>query len=385
VRQEESFGLFREARTQTFRLERPTSLEVSIGRPAVDDSAVYEIDPLIDSRWPRFLRGNLQASVFHNRGWLKAIYRTYGCEPSVLARCGEDGELASGLVFCRMRSWISGPRFVSVPFSDHCEPLAVTMNERERLLSAFEERANAEGGRYVELRPASPFWEGLRSGWSTSQTFYLHRLDLRAGRDGVFGNFHRDCIQRRIRHAEKQGIAITVGRSPECLQDFYKLVLATRRRHGLPPQPIAWFRNLLECLGDSATIRFARMDGRTIAAILTLQHEKSVYYKYGASTASLHKLGAVPLLIWHTIQDAIDNGLEELDMGRSDCENSGLIAFKERWAAKRSTLSYLRFPPNAPQRVGNSRWSRNLSRGACRFAPDKCLAAIGAFSYRHIE
>jgi hypothetical protein len=27
------------------------------------------------------------------------------------------------LVFCRVRSWLTGRRSISLPFSDHCEPL----------------------------------------------------------------------------------------------------------------------------------------------------------------------------------------------------------------------------------------------------------------------
>jgi Acetyltransferase (GNAT) domain len=345
---------------------------------------VYEIDPLTDPRWSEFLSGNPQASVFHTRGWLEAVRRTYGHRPAALTTSGPNAKLTNGLVFCRVRSWVTGPRLVSLPFSDHCELLGVS-EDRRQLLSGFEELASSEGCRYVEIRPPSPFRTGSQSDWQMSQAFYLHRLDLRPGADGVFHNFHRDCIQRRIRHAEKQGLEVTEGRDPDSVRNFYSLVLQTRRRHGLPPQSIAWFRNLIDCLAEAATIRCATKEGRPVAAILTLQHGKSLYYKYGASAAKFHKLGAMPYLFWHAIQDAISRNLEELDMGRSECENLGLVTFKERWAATRSVLSYLRFPADAPRRLCTSRWGRNLTRGACRYAPEKCLTAIGALSYHHID
>ena len=34
-----------------------------------------------------------------------------------------------------------------------------------------------------------------------------------------------------------------------------------------------------------------------------------------------------------TIQEAKDKGLNELDMGRSDRDNFGLMSFKEHWGA----------------------------------------------------
>ena len=31
--------------------------------------------------------------------------------------------LSNGIVLCEINSWLTGRRMVSVPFSDHCEPL----------------------------------------------------------------------------------------------------------------------------------------------------------------------------------------------------------------------------------------------------------------------
>jgi hypothetical protein len=166
------------------------------------DPMIHEIDPLKDPRWPELLRRHPDASVFHTRGWLETVYRTYGCKPAVFTTSGPDSDLANGLVLCRMRSWLTGRRLVSLPFSDHCEPLVTGPLDLRRLLIGVQERAHAEGCKYVELRPTSLLSEG-QPGWRTSQRFYLHRLDLRPGTTAVFRGFHRDCIQRKIRRAEE--------------------------------------------------------------------------------------------------------------------------------------------------------------------------------------
>ncbi len=349
-----------------------------------DNLMIHEIDPLEDPRWPVFLTGNPRASVFHTRGWLEAVYRTYGFKPSVLTTSAANSGLTNGLVFCRVQSWVTGRRLVSLPFSDHCEPLVESEEELLSLLPGLERRSVAGRCKYVELRPTSAFPE-IPSNWRSSQVYYFHRLDLRPGASAVFRRFHRDCIQRRIRHAEKHGVVITEGRGPDVLGNFYGLLLQTRRRHGLPPQPMTWFRNLMDCLGESCTLRCAWKEGQPIAAILTLQYGKTLYYKYGASAARFHKFGAMPFLFWHAIQDAISCGLEELDMGRSDFDNLGLVTFKERWAATRSILSYWRSPSDAPRRVCISGWKHDLAREACRYMPEKCLAALGLLAYRHVE
>jgi hypothetical protein len=344
---------------------------------------IFEIDPLTDPRWPEFLRAHPRASVFHTRGWLEAVRRTYGYKPAVLTTAQPNSDLVDGLVFCRVRSWLTGRRLVSFPFSDHCQPLVESAKDLACLISGLEERAKAEGCKYVELRPKSPL-AAIQADFQNSQEFYLHRLDLRAGAGELFRHFHRDCIQRKIRRAEREEIEMEEGRDAEILRKFYTLVLQTRRRHGLPPQPIAWFRNLMKCLRESATIRCVCKHGQPIAAILTVQHGKTLYYKYGASDRRFHNLGAMPHLIWCAIQDAIRCGLEELDMGRSNCDNPGLLTFKEHWGAARSVLSYWRFPADAPQPASDNTWKRRLARSACRSMPDICLTTVGTLLYRHI-
>ena len=110
----------------------------------------------------------------------------------------------------------------------------------------------------------------------------------------------------------------------------------TRRRHGLPPQPLAWFRNLVACLGDRVLIHMASKDGQPIASILTLSFKKTMFYKYGGSDAVHHRSGAMPFLFWRLIQDAQARGFVELDLGRSNVDQPGLIAFKEHFGATRS-------------------------------------------------
>src|SRR5204862_7134910 len=97
-----------------------------------------------------------------------------------------------------------------------------------------------------------------------------HRLNLSPSSDELFRHFHKDCVQRKIRRAEREAVVYREGNSPELLSSFYQLMLRTRRRHQLPPQPLDWFRNLVRCMGDSLKIRVASKDGRPIASIVTL-------------------------------------------------------------------------------------------------------------------
>lgn len=344
-------------------------------------STVYKIDPLEDPRWQAFLQRHPQASIFHTAGWLEALRRTYGYEPSVLTMSGPDSDLTNGLVFCHVRSWLTGQRFVSLPFSDHCELLASSPDDVALLIAGLQRHANEANCRYLELRPITTMYGS--SGLGRSTPYYLHRLDLRPGAPEVFQAFHRDCIQRKIRRAEREALTIREGRTPDILEQFYSLAVRTRRRQRLPPQPFLWFNTLVDSLGPALNVRIASKNDQPIAGIITLQHKDRLTYKYGASDERFHNLGGMIYLFWIAIQDAISCGLTELDMGRSAIDNPGLVAFKDHWGASRSTLSYWRFPVTRKLAAAAS-WESGLLRRACGHLPDRFLISLGTRLYRHV-
>src|SRR5207245_5150625 len=134
-----------------------------------------------------------------------------------------------------------------------------------------------------------------------SRSYCFHELDLTASLEQIFRRLHKDSIQRKIRRAEAERIEYEVGRSKQLVDQFYRLLLPTRRRHQWLPQPQAWFRNLVDCMGDGIQIRVARKDGNPIAAMLTLRHGATGVYKYGCSDEKFHSLVAMPFLFWRLI------------------------------------------------------------------------------------
>jgi hypothetical protein len=342
---------------------------------------VYEVQPLRDPRWTSLVDRHPRASVFHSSNWLRALSTVYGYEPVVVTTCPPGVPLTNGLVFCRIKSWLTGRRLVSLPFSDHCEPLVDNADECADLLSLTRRYVDEGQCKYIEIRPLS--YEPTSSTRLDGGLKYsFHSLDLRRGTQELFRSFHKDCVQRKIRRAERENLEYEDGHSEDLLQIFYRLMVMTRRRQFLPPQPIEWFRGLLVAFGKDLKIRVASKDGIAVAAILTLSHRRSVVYKYGCSDATFNKFGGMALLFWKTIQDAKDNGYEELDMGRSDTCNQGLIAFKQHWGAVGKCITYWSYPPR--KIVPISKWTTNLVRRVVSAAPDVALKAVGRMLYKHI-
>jgi CelD/BcsL family acetyltransferase involved in cellulose biosynthesis len=363
----------------------------------INQESIASIDPLTDPRWPAFLEHHPDASVFHTRQWMDAIRRTYGFEPVVFTTAN-SGDLTDGVAFCRISSWLTGKRLVSMPFSDHCQPLTQD-DELKKILEPLQSQRKSNQEKYIELRPVKECGLGTdASGFAEKASFSFQRIDLRPELKAVYSGFHDSCIRRKIKRAERESLTYEAGRSEELLAKFRHLLMLTRRRHKLPPQPAAWFRNIVDCLGEMVTIHVASQGDTPVASILTLKHKRTLVYKYGCSDGQFSNLGGTPMLFWKAIQQAKAEGIEQFDLGRSDLDEPGLIAFKEHLGAVSTKLTYYRNPqPAAKKEVqptsvtdsvepsgGLAKMPSRWAREALVRLPDSLLAGVGEVLYRHI-
>jgi lipid II:glycine glycyltransferase (peptidoglycan interpeptide bridge formation enzyme) len=345
----------------------------------------YQIDPMQDARWAEFVGIHPNASVFHSIGWLNTLRSTYGYEPVVFSTSPPNEKLKNGLVFCRVKSWLTGNRLVSLPFSDHCEPLCDSVQELNFLLRHLQTALGNEKMKYMEIRPVSLNFGQAGAGieFLPAATHSLHILDLRPDWTELFQSFDKDSVQRRIGRADRAGLVEKSGRSDDLLKDFYTLFVTTRSRHSLPPIPYFWFRNLVQCQGEALEIRLAYKDETAIAGILTLKFRKTVYYKYGCSDVQFNRLGATPWLLCKSIASAKSNGAIEFDLGRTEEGNEGLLTFKNHWVSQPRRLLYWKFPGTYSP-VSADGWKLRLAKRVFSCLPDRLLTITGNLIYRHI-
>jgi CelD/BcsL family acetyltransferase involved in cellulose biosynthesis len=343
---------------------------------------LHEIDPLDDPRWAGFVERHPRSSVYHTAGWLAALKRSYEYAPIAFATVAPGGGLRSAIVCCRVRSLLTGRRLISLPFSDHCEPLVTEADDLRHILSALSRRSAVERWKHIEIRARSTNLAQCAPGFAESERFYLHTLDLRRDLSEIYRACHKNHVQRMLRRSQRTGLTHEEGASAALLDKFYGLFVMTRRRHHLPPPPRDWFRNLAECLAGRLTIHVASKGGQPVASIVTLRHGHTLVYKYGCSDPQFHSLGSVGQLLWRAIEGAKHSGLQEFDFGRSDRDNVGLVAFKDHWGAVRSDLIYLRYPTSASRRANS--YGRRLAHHVIPRIPDGVLKLAGAVLYRHI-
>jgi CelD/BcsL family acetyltransferase involved in cellulose biosynthesis len=365
--------------------ERLNSTEVT--RSRVGGGVAYCIEPLKDPRWDKFLQRHPRASVFHSSPWLAALSRTYGYEPIAYTTSAAGQDLENGIVFCRVESWLTGRRLVSLPFSDHCELLVDEESGPELLAAALDRESRHGNWRYVEIRPLTPM-ETVPPRPSTAVTYAFHELDLGPDIETIFRNLHKNSTQRKIRRAEREGLTYREGSAEEFLDIFYTLFKVTRRRHKLPPQPRQWFENLGKCFGDALKIRVAFQGDQAIAAILTIRYKDAMAYKYGGCESRFNNLGSMHLLLWRAIQEAKASGLRIFDFGRTDAGQDGLITFKNRWGAAQTVLTYSRYGASEHSThlfdLSTAKWKSRAVKGVLGHLQPAALSILGKFLYRHV-
>jgi len=211
----------------------------------------------------RFWRPIPTPAVFHTSAWLEAWRAQYKYEPIVYG-VEAGGRIVAGIPFCKVSSFITGRRLVSLAvfqiiasrsfrFRDHLQRILTSVNrdaQRDRIKLRRDEAASRRrrfSNRTAVFRP--------------SQAAVVHMLDIARPLDELTGSFHAGCIRRKIAKAEREGLEYEEGRSEELLRKFYALLVMTRRRHCIPPQPLNWFRNLIDCLEGALKIRVASKNG----------------------------------------------------------------------------------------------------------------------------
>ena len=342
--------------------------------------AVHQVDPIRDPRWMEFVSEHPDSSVFHSPSWLQALQATYSYRPFAISTSPPGARLRNGILFCQVQSWLTGNRLVSVPFADHCELLVDDADDRRELLGCIANMLSRNQFKYAELRPLKREPED-KCGFRPSRRCLLHTLDLRPRLDEILKQSHKTSIQQRIRRAQRQQLDYTEGNDSQHIHRFYQLLLLSRRRQRIPPQPLEWFHNLARYFGDSLQIRLLSRGNQTVAGVLTLHWKQTVVDKYSCSDPQYNNLGCIPLLLWRVIEHAKQTGISTFDLGRSDYEGTGLVGFKDRWGSQRMELTYWRLPSQTAS--GYGQWKLKVAGPIFARMPDRLLAASGRILYRH--
>ena len=177
------------------------------------------------------------ASAFHQRGWLEALHQTYHYRPFVLTSASANAQMKDGIVFCEVKSWITGTRAVSLPFSDHCEPLLQGVQHLPEMVRYLTANGERQGWRFAEIRPLTEPGN-MEEVAEPSRSYWFHELDLRPSLEELFRNLHKDSIQRRIRHAESERSLLHERPISGSARKLLQVVTANQKTPGSHPATV---------------------------------------------------------------------------------------------------------------------------------------------------
>jgi len=311
-----------------------------VARSSSRSVEVRIVDPCCDPNWDRLVLSHSAVNLFHRTAWANVLCKTYGHTPIYL-HLYRGRELIALVPMMEVRSAFTGRRGVSLPFSDFCAPLVFAECGPDSLMEALLELGRQRRWRYFELRGGK---EMLPECAVAAENYFSHKLDLTVGLDELFARF-QSPVRRAIRKAEKAGLTVEVSKAWEAMMDFYKLHARTRRRHGLPPQPLSFFRHIHEEIvtTDLGFVVLAKTGPKPIAAAVFFHSGEEALYKFGASDKRLQELRGNNLVMWTGIKQLVKKGLRTMYFGRTSTGDEGLRRFKLSWGSEEGPIEYFRF------------------------------------------
>jgi len=340
---------------------------------------VFDIERDRD-KWDAFVISHSAGSLEHHSAWLKVLTETYGHKPLCITLETSEGEIKGLIPFIAIDRFLTGKRLVSLPFTDSCDPILQGLKSEELIGFILQEYPDLD---YIELK--------LRNGHQfpnlkKTKCYLTHILDLEADPDKLLESFHNTSVRQRIRRAAKNDLKFRISADEKDLQKFYQLLTGVRRKHGLPPQPYAFYKNMWRYLEPKEFLHLpvVEHDGKIIAAAILVNFKNKFHLKYSASDYAYLKLCPNQMLIWECIKMAHGAGARYFDFGRTASGNHSLLEFKDRWGTKRYPFTYCYYPKDIADECADG-LSRRVFATMNRYLPASVLQLEGRLLYPYMS
>jgi CelD/BcsL family acetyltransferase involved in cellulose biosynthesis len=349
-----------------------------------DLKRVEIIGPEYDDTVRTFLGGSAQATIYHTPRWRDVLVATYGYEPLYLG-CFEQDRLTAVLPLMLVKSWLTGRRLVSLPFSNTCGPIgspedsAALVDEALRLYR--DRQADA-----VEIRTQPDVQATVDDRFTNLSYFITSIVMLDEDPEKVWKRFKDRNVRTEVRQAEKKGVKVRAGDGEKDLGEFYSLFAASRLQHGVPPQPFRFFRNLWRHLWpDYLDLFVASHDGRTVGGLITLRSGRNMCAAYIGSDAAYRSYRVHQLLFWKAMETGCRRGHTGFDFLRTPKNSDSLRYFKRRWNASEFDLLYMYHPEiRGTASTIEETTKYRLMTAVLRRSPVVVGKLLGRALYRHL-
>ena len=279
-----------------------------------------------------------------------------------------------------VKSFLTGKRGVSLPFTDYCESIVKDQDSFNDAVEQIKDFGKQKNWDYIEWRGGNDFFKTI----SPSLSFYSHDVDLNSNEDELFSKL-KGNTKRNIKKAQKKNIEIKLQNSLDSMKQFFKLNCMTRKKHGLPPQPFSFFKKLYRNVisKKKGFVALAYSKKKVIAGAVFLHFNKKAVYKYGASDENFLNLRPNNLIMWEAIKHYAKEGYSNFSFGITEMENHGLLQFKRGWGGTESSINYYRYSVKDEEFIKDS-FRAKTSYSIFKRMPSPVLNLAGKILYKHM-
>lgn len=292
-----------------------------------------------EAEWSGFINLHPYSSIYHTLEWKQILEKTYKYKPYYLLAKNNQDEITGILPLLKVDSFIFGNRLVSLPFS-YCGGIISNNNSTTTELIDYTISKTIEHHMsYLELKQGISYLDNIKLVKSDNNiTSILH---LSKNKEDIWNNIKKDK-KRGIKKAKKKGLVVREMSNKKELEDFYTMVLETRKRQGVPPYPFSFFENMYKYMKNNLKIFFSYYNDSPIACGIFQLHKDNMLYGYGMTRKEKTVLQLYPmnLLIWEAIEWAYENDYKTFDFGITPKKHESLLYFKSSWGTENITIPY---------------------------------------------
>lgn len=338
------------------------------------------LNPITFPGWDAMIVEFAGCTAFHSAAWAEVLQRSYRYDPRYFVWM--EGERPGAVIpMVEIKSPLTGRRGVSLAFTDYCEPLVDDPRIFDNLFERIVEHARESGWKRVEMRGGQRFLADA----APSVSYLGHTMNLSGDEQNLLSSF-RGNTRWSIRKAATEGVEIQFDTSLQSVKEFYRLHCLTRKRHGVPPQPFHFFRNIHDCIlaRNLGRVVLASHNKTNIAGAICFNFGNKAIYKYSASDVTYRQLCANNLVLWESIKYYSKNGCTSFCMGRTDRDNDGLMKFKNGWGTTERSINYYKYDIGIGEFVSEDTQSMSKYSRYVEMLPNPILKAMGHVIYRHM-
>ena len=301
------------------------------GAGAVSGMTVQELDQANSAAWDDFVRAAPGGLPLQLCGWQQVMQKTYGYRTRYLmAQIGD--EIRGVLPLFVVPSRLTGKRLMTMP-GGLC---ALDEETAVQLLNRAEQIADDERLRSVVIQDSREIWS---EDWQAQSDHVFWLLPLPDTEEALWSQLDGN-IRRQVRIARKNGLHAEVDRRGSLLPSFYKMFSHFTHQAGTPVFGYPFLANVIETFPGGFNITLVWHEDTAVAGYFQLEMGGTSYGMWGAALPEFLKLRPAYLALWEIMSDAINNGFDFLDMGRSPA-SSNASKYKGQWGGQSAPVYQL--------------------------------------------